>query len=106
MSEPGHHNVCELIGEVEDFCRGPSGHIRGVLVHVDTGQAALVPVLAEALPRLQRGQRIAARGTLQSEPIGQRYPLVYLWARTIEVLPIRRAKAVAGGGSVTVNEDL
>jgi hypothetical protein len=78
--------LCELIGTVEAFCHAPSGKIRGFLVRCDAGEAAVVPVLGDALPRLQRGTRIWAKGTLQSEPIGQRYPLVFLKVRWIQII--------------------
>jgi hypothetical protein len=86
LSAAGHHNLCELAGEIVAFCHEPSGKIRGFLVRCDAGEAAVVPVLGDALPRLQRGQKIWVKGSLQSEPIGQRYPLVFVKVRWLEVL--------------------
>ena len=93
MSAAGDHNTCEVIGTVQAFCRGPGGVIRGFLVQIDTGTPALVPVLSDTRPWLQRGARVFAKGSLQSEPVsGQSYPLVYLLAQWIEVITPKGAR--------------
>lgn len=93
MSAGGHHNVCELSGVVETFCRGPDGHIRGVLLKVDTGEPAMIPVLLpKETPRLQRGQHVFLKGHLQTERVpGAMYPLVCVVATYLVLVKRPRA---------------
>jgi hypothetical protein len=92
MSAPSHHNDVVLQGEVQNFFRGPLGTILGILLAVDAGEAALVPVVWRGPSRrLSRGDLVAVRGTLASEKWpGVPYPLVYLWPTHVEVLTRRK----------------
>ena len=67
---------------MEAFCRGLDGHIRGVMLRVDIGEPALIPVLVtKDMPRLARGQHVFVKGHLQSERVaGALYPLVCVMA--------------------------
>lgn len=91
MSAPGHHNTVTLQGRVANLFRGPSGRVIGVLLEVDVGELATVPVvLRDQGTRLTRGDLLAVRGTLASETwAGVPYPLVYLWPQHVEVLQRR-----------------
>jgi hypothetical protein len=78
----------EICGTVEGFYRAPSGVIAGVMLRVHVEELALIPVLAQNLPRVARGQKLFIRGWLATERLpGERWPLLGVMARTIEVLP-------------------
>ena len=87
MSEPAHHNRVELCGAVEGLYRQPNGRTAGVMLKVVVEEEALIVVMVKDLPRVAKGQRLFVRGTLVTvaEP-GQRYPLVAVLARTVDVL--------------------
>jgi len=60
---------------------------------VDAGEPALIPILAATCPRVAKGTRLWVRGSLQTVPEpGQRYPLLAVVARVIEVVAIHRAE--------------
>jgi hypothetical protein len=77
----------ELCGTVEGFYRAPNGLIAGVMLRVHVEEPALIPVLAKDLPRVAKGQKLFIRGWLATERLpGEKWPLLGVMARTIEVL--------------------
>jgi hypothetical protein len=83
MSSPGHHVDVVLIGDVAGWIRSPSGHLTGVVVTLHVEEPTTVPVLMKGGVRgLQKGDRVAIRGTLASEKFpGERQAMVYVKPR-------------------------
>jgi hypothetical protein len=76
-----------LVGRVDGLCRDAGGRTRGLMVWVDTGVPALIPVLGTNFPRAAKGDKVWVRGTIESHPeSGQKYPLLCVVARVIDVL--------------------
>jgi hypothetical protein len=89
-STPGHHNLVELIADVWEVVH-VVGKIKGVTVVVNTGESALIPIIADAYPEgLARGDRLSIKGMLQTEKIGEKY-LHYVRPLHLERLRTRRS---------------
>jgi hypothetical protein len=88
MSVPGHHCDVTVVGTVEGLHRGAGGWVEGIMLRVDTGAPAQIPVLLPATTtRLQRGDLVLVRGSLGSERVpGSPYHLVFLRPQHLEVL--------------------
>jgi hypothetical protein len=88
MSRPGHYCDVTVVGELVNFTRSPAGHITGWLLQVDTGEETLIPVIpGKEVAGFQRGMKLWIRGVLRWEKIpGERYGLLYLWPRHLEVV--------------------
>jgi hypothetical protein len=92
-SKPAHFNDVVLQGQVIDFYRDGLGHIRGLVLEVaiDDEPARIPVVLSTKVTRFDRGDLVALRGTLRAQKFpGQRYALVYVAPRYVEVLTPRR----------------
>jgi hypothetical protein len=87
-STPGHHCDLTLVGEVENFYRVSNGRIAGLLVRIDIGEPALIPVLlAGDVTGFRRGDRLWIRGALGTEKVSEnRYPLVYVKPQHLEIV--------------------
>jgi hypothetical protein len=75
-----------MVGEVENFYRTTNGRIAGLLVRVDIGEPALIPVLlAGDVTGFRRGDRLWIRGVIGAEKVPEaRYPLVYVKPQHLE----------------------
>jgi hypothetical protein len=91
MSQPGHHQRYEAIGEVRLVHRRPTGAIAGVLLHIDVGEAVEIAVLAPTWPAgVCPGVRLWVKGTVQREPMDHRKNSHFVLATHVELVPGRR----------------
>jgi len=83
MCTPGHHCEVTLLGDVLGWLHGASGRLTGIVVALDVEGPTTVPVLLSGGVRgLQKGDRVAIRGTLAAEKFpGDKHPLVYVKPR-------------------------
>jgi hypothetical protein len=94
MSTGGHHVDVVLIGDVLGWLHGPGGHLTGIVIALDVDEPTTVPILLSGgVHGLQKGDRVAIRGTLASERFpGEKQRLVYVKPRPggFEVIKRRR----------------
>jgi hypothetical protein len=91
MSTPGHHCDLTLLGDVLGWLRGPGGQLTGLVLALDIDTPTTIPVLlAGGVHGLQKGDRVAIRGTLASEK-SEGHVMVYVKPRHFEVLKRRKS---------------
>jgi hypothetical protein len=93
-SRPGHFCDLTMVGEVENFYRTTNGRIGGLLVSIDLGEPALIPVLlAGGVSGFCRGDRLWIRGVIGAEKVPEaRYPLVYVKPQHLEIVNRHRPR--------------
>lgn len=90
-----HANDLTLMGDIDGFHHGSDGRIIGLVLRVDVGELAVIPIILDRpVVGFQKHDRVWLRGTIQSMKCpGSRYALVYVQPRHIEVIKRRTSAA-------------
>jgi hypothetical protein len=91
LSQPGHHQSVEILGDIIRVLRHPAGPVRAVIVQVTLEERLELAIVSTRWPDgIREGARIFVKGHLATESTSFKRATHFLVPRTIEVVPRRR----------------
>jgi 6,7-dimethyl-8-ribityllumazine synthase len=91
LSQAGHHQSVEILGDIIKVLRHPAGPVRAIIVQVTLEERLELAIVSSRWPDdIREGMRIFAKGHLATESTSFRRATHFLVPRYIEVVSKRR----------------